>query len=482
MPATPFGRIMLSHPPTSSRRPQWPWSARLLGVIVVTCLPPGVCAGSDAAPETATAEAAEARRAARRSPVVEVFEGSRNAVVNISTTRVLKVRSLFGFDAFFDDLFDIPDPRPGARRHHSLGSGVVMHDAGYIITNAHVVARAATCEVIFANEDRYEARIIASDHQIDVAILKITPQDDLTPIRLGRSDDLMIGETVIAIGNALGHQQSVTTGVISALNRTLAIDGDVSFRKLIQTDAGINPINSGGPLLNVLGEMIGLSTSIRIDAPDIGFAVPIDEVHAALPGLLDVERMQGILIGATVEPGAPCIVAEVAEDTPAAEAGLMAGDEIVRFNGRKITDHVDYHLALVGCLATRPTDMQVVRTGGALKLTLTPEVLDPSEASDLLADRVGVQAASMDARLARMMGFTMLPGLVVNQIEPHGPAEAIHMKAGDVIIQIGRHCPYDLERGGRIVESLAPGARVPIGFLRTIGERIERRNLMIELR
>src|SRR5690606_783552 len=149
----------------------------------------------------------------------------------------------------------------------SVGSGFVLHAAGYIVTNAHVVARTAERHVIFADGSEYDAQVVAIDEPHDLAILKIDPADrDLKPTPLGTSDDLMVGETVIAIGNPFGYQHTVTAGVVSALGRTLPVTEQHSLKGLIQTDASINPGNSGGPLLNVLGQLVGINTAIRADA------------------------------------------------------------------------------------------------------------------------------------------------------------------------------------------------------------------------
>ena len=243
--------------------------------------------------------------AQRRTPVVEVFDGAKDAVVNISSTQIVKTRSPFGIDQFFNDIFDLPT-RPRQFKRTSVGSGFVLHQAGYIVTNAHVVARTAEQKVIFADQREYDAQVVATDHEHDLAVLKIDPPQPLVPLRLGSSDDLMVGETAIAIGNPLGYQHTVTAGVISALDRTLELRGDLSFEGLIQTDASINPGNSGGPLLNVLGELIGINTAIRGDAQNIGFAIPVDQLRDILPDLLDVERRYRIYTGLKIPGQTPC--------------------------------------------------------------------------------------------------------------------------------------------------------------------------------
>ena len=153
------------------------------------------------------------------------------------------------------------------------------------------------CKVIFADGRELEAEIVAVDTEHDLTVLSVKTHEPIQAIKLGRSDDLMIGETVIAVGNPLGFQNTVTVGVVSALDRTLRFSDRVSYQGLIQTDASINPGNSGGPLLNINGELIGINTAIRGDAQNIGFAIPVDQLRALLPEILDIERLKRARIG-----------------------------------------------------------------------------------------------------------------------------------------------------------------------------------------
>ena len=165
------------------------------------------------APEPAQGQNALPKRS-RRTPITDVFEATRDAVVNISTTKFVRVRSSLPFDSFFGDVFFVPESRPQVQKRTSVGSGFLIHHSGYIVTNAHVVHRTAEQKVIMADETEYDAKLITTDRQHDLAILKINADRKLPYLRLGRSDDLIIGETVIAIGNALGYQHSLTTGVL----------------------------------------------------------------------------------------------------------------------------------------------------------------------------------------------------------------------------------------------------------------------------
>ena len=252
----------------------------------------------------------------RRTPVVEVFETNRDAVVNINTTQTVRQR----FGMFPDRFMDDPLFRRFFRgrtferdvKRRSLGSGFIVHAAGYIVTNAHVVDRADEVDVILADGSELEAEVLASDAEQDLAIIKIAPAEgrELPTVELGTSSDLLVGEPVVAIGNPLGYQHTVTSGIISALDRTLPLTEQWQIAGLIQADAPINPGNSGGPLLNAYGQVIGITTAIRGDAQNIGFAIPVATLRRMIPELLSPLAINRVDLGGqvveevTIEPPA----------------------------------------------------------------------------------------------------------------------------------------------------------------------------------
>ncbi len=199
----------------------------------------------------------DARRRMRRSPIVEAYENAKDSLVNLSATQRVVVDH-WGMNRF-GDVFRFPSERSES----SVGSGFVIHEDGFIVTNAHVVSSGTELRVTFADGSEYDAHVVARDTERDLAVIKIEADVPLKPISLGRSHDLMIGEQTIAIGNPVGLQNTLTTGVISALHRELPIGGNVLYRDVIQTDASINPGNSGGPLLNADGEMIGMIRKVN---------------------------------------------------------------------------------------------------------------------------------------------------------------------------------------------------------------------------
>ena len=217
--------------------------------------------------------------ARRRTPLVRVVEQVRDSIVNISASGRVNVP--------YHDIFDLFFERQRRRTVFSVGSGFVIHESGYIVTNAHVVDASRDLRAAFANGEEYEATTLVSDRAHDLAILRIRPERPVVPIPMGRSDDLMPGESVIAIGNPLGYANTVTSGIVSALGRRIEFSPDLVYEDLIQTDAAINPGNSGGPLLNILGELVGINTAIKPGAENIGFAIPVDRLRALLPAMLD---------------------------------------------------------------------------------------------------------------------------------------------------------------------------------------------------
>jgi serine protease Do len=428
-------------------------------------------------PATAKTQAADradssSARAARRTPVVEVFEASRDAVVNISAKEIITVRDPFGgIGSIFEDFFDMgrPPGMGGGQRQitrTSVGSGFVIHPDGYIVTNAHVVAQTAERKAIFADGREYDAQVVAFDTQRDLAVLKIDADRPLHAIRLGRSNDLMIGETVIAIGNPVGLQNTVTAGVISATGRDLQFNNQLSLKGLIQTDASINPGNSGGPLLNVLGELIGVNSAIRGDAQNIGFAIPVDQLREVLPDLLDVERRYRLECGLTVDTLNSPKVLTVRPDSPAAAAGLRVGDVIRRFDDRPIHEGIDFCIALIGCRAGQTVNLEFDRAGKPMQARVKLETRPLPDGSKLASEKLGMEVDDLTPDGAEALGLPRVRGLVVTRLEAGGPAEQAGIQRRDVLVAIGRHAVASTDDLGQLLEFVRSGQSVPVTVLR----------------
>src|SRR5213596_2169756 len=298
-----------------------------------------------ALPAVAAARGAESDPE-RRSLVVQAVEKASPAVVNVSTEQVVERRaSPFPFpqDPFFEEFFrDFVDPRPRRFKTTSLGSGVIVAADGTIMTNVHVIERASRIHVTLADQREFDATLVGADADADIAILRVKAGDDLPHIPFGSSADLMIGETVIAIGNPFGLSHTVTTGVVSAVGRSLR-DEDRTYTDFIQTDASINPGNSGGPLLDIKGELIGINTAIYGKAQGIGFALPVDRAKRIVQELISHGAVEAPWIGVVVQTVTPelashfslkekqgVLVRGIEQGSPAAKAGLQQGDVLLQ--------------------------------------------------------------------------------------------------------------------------------------------------------
>ena len=418
----------------------------------------------------AAAQHVAKRPDARVTPVVLAYRKARPAVVNISARQLVTRRvSPFGLDPFDEVFPDLFRRRVPVR---SLGTGVVVHPDGYVVTNAHVVRRARKITVTLHDKSKLRARVISADSAKDLAVLKIEPPGGrpLPHLPMGRSDDLMVGETVIAIGNPLGYANSLTTGVISAVGRNLEFRGGVKIAGLIQTDAPINPGNSGGPLLNIHGRWIGINTAIRADAQNIGFAIPVDILAGELPGLLDFERINRVIFGAEVaqrhlESGTEVRVVSVRPATPAAKA-LQGGDRILALDGTPVRQIPDFSCGMLAVKAGQKVRLKLRRAGREITvaITLAPK---PKPNGKLLAEKLfGMTLRPLTPELAKSLRLPAERGLLVVGIDADSPAADLGVNLKDILFQIGRYYVKDLDALGIILEDVKPGARVRIGIIR----------------
>lgn len=402
------------------------------------------------------------RRALRRTPVVEAVEKVRSSVVNISSTSVVRV-SPFGDQPEFEGIFG---GRP--QRVQSAGSGFVLHPSGYIVTNAHVVAETKDVKVSFADDRKsYDARVIAVDEKHDMAILKVDADALLHAAVLGTSSDLMIGETVIAIGNPFGFTHTVTSGVLSHTGRKISLPNDPrQERVLLQTDAAINPGNSGGPLLNILGEVIGINTAIRGDAQNIGFAIPVDELRKFLPSILDVERINRVRLGVHFEGVGPARITQIDADSPAAEGGLKVGDVVILVDNRPIHQDIDFFVEMMNKKPGEDVSMVVERKGRRHKLTVQLAARPQPSGARQAWSKLGVRLQEMDQEQAARYGLREGAGLMVRELHESGAAYGAGIRPGDIVAQFDGKSAGDMAKVADLLEGKKSGDVVQILVLR----------------
>lgn len=407
----------------------------------------------------------------RITPVVRAYRLAGPAVVNISTTKTVAVRmGLFGKDPF-SEIFQINKPRRRVAIT-SLGSGIIISPDGYIVTNAHVVQRAQIITITFPDKSTCEAHVVSLDSSNDLAIIKVPPRGVRAwpYLPLGRSDDIMVGETVIAIGNPLGLANTLSTGVISALNRTLTFSGGVKYSGLIQTDAPINHGNSGGPLLNIKGELIGINTAIRPDAQNIGFAIPIDVLTEKLPALLDFERLNRVLFGASVRQrparaGGEIYVTEVRPKTPA-HGLLQVGDQITGVGAKSIGNIAQFVLAMLEVTKDQTLAFHVIRSGKSLVVNVDIRVMPSPDGRGLARSLTGMKLREITPELASLHRLGASRGLLVIDVEKGSPAGQVGVAPKDILFHVGGFTVKDFASLGRILEDSQAGQTVQIGILR----------------
>ncbi|HSK77026.1 MAG TPA: trypsin-like peptidase domain-containing protein [Thermoanaerobaculia bacterium] len=388
----------------------------------------------------------------RRTPLVAAIERVSPAVVNISAESTVREADPF-FGLFFG----------GQRQAQSLGSGLIIDRNGVVVTNAHVIEGASRITVTLLDGREFDADLLGADRDADLAVLKVKAAG-LPAIPLGKSSGLLIGETVITIGNPFGLSHTVTTGVLSATGRTVPSErGERLFTDFLQTDASINPGNSGGPLVNLAGEVIGVNTAIIQGANGIGFAIPADRARRVVDDLLRFGELQPLWTGVrlvTVDPELArrselpvrrgALVFRVYPDSPAAQAGLKEQDVIVSVGGHPVLAREDVTTALYTAELGSPVQLEVRRGNQTLKPAL--RTVRPPQG-------LGLEV------LAGSVGLTVTPGrgnLAVQRVTAGSIAERRGLRPGDVILgangqristadELGREVLRGVDRGGLLL-------------------------------
>ncbi len=404
-------------------------------------------------------------------------------VVTIMSEKVVKERFPTGnqFPFFDDDFFRrfFGNPPQGGDREHrerGLGSGVIISSDGYIITNNHVVGGADEVTVGLENGKKFKAKIVGTDAPTDIAVLKIDV-NNLQYARWGDSNDLKIGEWVLAIGNPFQLSHTVTAGIVSALGRSnLSLGGGAQYQNFIQTDAAINPGNSGGALVTLDGELIGINTAILSQSGGnmgIGFAVPANMARSVADALIEsgvVKRGYLGLYGASIDENmakafgldkaSGAVVNDVMKDTPADKAGIKDGDVLIKLDGEEIRDFDDLRNRVASMKPGTNVEVALIRDGQQKTVTVTLGELPQEQASEQggeqgeeTTSQMGFQISDLTPELARRLGYEGEEGVVVTNVERNSVADDAGLYVRDLIVEANNQPVSSVRDFNRIVEN-----------------------------
>ncbi|MEW6657591.1 MAG: DegQ family serine endoprotease [Thermodesulfobacteriota bacterium] len=410
---------------------------------------------------TATTPGALAAPGARPGSLAELAQKLSPAVVNIKVVKVEKVgleqpqmeipEGPFGdmFKKFFQEM-----PRvPKNYRSQGAGSGVIISQDGYVLTNNHVVEDAKEVTVTLADKKEYQAKVVGRDPKTDLAVLKVKADKSFPAATLGDSDQLQVGDWVAAIGNPFGLNNTVTCGIVSAKGRVI---GAGPYDDFIQTDASINPGNSGGALLNMQGELVGINTAIIAQGQGIGFAIPVNTAKPLVPQLIAKGEVTRGYLGVNIQSITPelakaldlrdrkgALVADVVPGGPGDKGGIKRGDVIIAFNGKVVED--SHHLP--GLVAAAPVHQEaavtILRQGQERKLSLKVGQLPGNTAESEkpvhpAAGKWGLKLRDVTPQIAQRFHLQEEKGVVVAGIEPGSRADAAGIQRGDLILEVNR--------------------------------------------
>lgn len=382
--------------------------------------------------------------------VARLADEIRPAVVNVL------VSYQGDLESFVPGSWGLPDGR------FAQGSGFIIHPSGYFLTNHHVVEGAQAIKVRLFDSRELEAEIVGVDPQTDIALLRIRSPERFPSVQLGDSDDVRVGEYVLAIGNPLGLSHTVTSGIVSALGRrNLSPDGRDIVADFIQTDASINPGNSGGPLISLHGEVIGINTAINRAGQGIGFAIPINVVKTLLPQLKERGYIIRTRLGIRIQEVTPALarsfgmnqaegalITEIIDNTPASKSELVAGDVIIRFHNHRVrsSDQLPWFASMAG--ASVPVEVVVFREGKEqsfrIQLDEIPNQRPPrtlrSRANSSQPQRgteLGITVENLSEAASQRLDQTLAGGVVVTELVDASPARKSGLRRRDVIVEVG---------------------------------------------
>jgi serine protease Do len=365
----------------------------------------------------------------RVSPIVRAIQRAEAAVVNIQGNKTIANTSSNVANA--------------KQEVNGMGTGVIIDPRGYIVTNLHVVEDVSRIEVTLADGSTAIAKLLNYDPDTDLALIKIPTSKNLPTIQFGTSSDLMRGETVIAIGNPFGYQNTVTQGIISALNRNIPVNGTQEYKNLIQTNADINPGNSGGPLLNLDGDVIGINVAVRVGAQGIGFAIPIDSALDVMADLVAASHRDpvshGLELSRGYDQGISKLMIRGESNDSASSRDLRTCDVIESVNSKTVTNRLELELAL---LEQRPGDnVELGIARGTNKITQSLALQPAAQVTDqnlsrVVWEQIGVRVVQVPAQAVSGTAEEYQGGLRITEIRPGSPAAKQRLMVGDVIVGV----------------------------------------------
>jgi serine protease Do len=457
----------------------WSLSFVVLGVFAMALTPePGHASLiAHSVPLKIDANPAPVNLAEFRNGYASVIDPALPTVVNISSTKLVKHENtpgpLFGdplFRQFFGEQFDGLPAKPQTEREHSLGSGVIVNPDGYILTNDHVVSGASDIEVFTQDKKKFKAKVIGTDAQTDVAVLKISATG-LPSLRLGNSSNLKVGDVVFAVGDPFGVGETATMGIVSATGR--GFGGAIEhYEDFIQTDAAINPGNSGGALLDLHGDLIGINTAILSGEAGgnqgVGFAIPINMARNVMEQIVDHGKVTRGHLGVAIQgvdadmakafglgQGGGALVADVTAGSPAAKAGMQRGDIILELNGQAVNAPDDLSLRIAEASPGATVQLKISRNGQLHDVSVRLDELTEKTAASLNEQAVssalqGVQFQNLTPVIARELDIPAdTRGIVVTSVDPSSAAAAAQLKRGDVILEVNRKPVENIEELNR---------------------------------
>ncbi|MCC7175970.1 MAG: Do family serine endopeptidase [Bryobacterales bacterium] len=478
-----------------------------LGILIGTLLKTGVSAQGQGAPDAAPLTVPSAVQLS--TEFTQLAKKLEPSVVNITTDYNLRQQTSRNrrqqapqdqedqfdfFQRFFGPQFEMPAPR----RSSGTGSGVVVDPNGYILTNNHVVEQADRIKVkLTGDSTEYTAKLIGTDPETDLAVIKIDAPRKLTAAKIGNSDGVQVGDWAVAIGSPFGLETTVTAGIISAKERNVG----QQFQHFLQTDAAINPGNSGGPLLNIRGEVIGINTAIATSSrgyQGVGFALPMNTAVKVYNQIIKSGRVTRGSIGVRLQGSEDLLkayggttkgafVQSVEPGSPADKAGLKEADIIVSMNGRSLSNNDDLVNAVSEAPIGSSATLGVIRDGKRIDLRVTVAdradvyANDPriagnrpgdSEQSDSAGKRFGFSAQGLSSAQRAELGLEAKQGVRIDSVEPGSFADDIGIQAGDILTEVNRQPVGSADDIRRIQSSLKPGDAVGFRVLRPSGQAV----------